>query len=783
MKSAKKGKRYSRDAGLRDGADGSGYDDYTVVAPNCKYKCFSRRTNEHLYHGIKTPNGCTFELHLSGRGVWSQVDTLLGPNAMDRDPFLKAAYKLSEGYVLSRLLTDTNDVRAENGKYCESNDYTLYPKNANRWCPDGLFAPVRTNGDNDTRSYHDPSHLTALDSLLKKLHPYVQCVMRFHDQAMSGPHAKHEMFQKSIFYEVLFYYCRYHTDEYTLNKLVTAITDKYIGWESVSTNDMIQRYLGEQYLAIIPRGFGKTVCIRTIVATFMVTFPGVEILALAHRRNLMSAIKDDILSTLYERFPPERYGRYKIESHNECISLTRQDGTASSRLKYGTSHFPNSLRGYDSEIVFQDEFLCLSDASIAALSAMFQRTHCKGGFLSSPVSTRRDKLLNLTKGHSRAGKGVNMYRLCLFCMDPSHLQHSGGQIGCYRCIYTPNHITYSNDNKVFEQIMTDSHVSFISEQGIIHPNEMFDGTGDGYEGTAAGGTGDSGGINADEPSSFYKRFLDRFTNINVYYPLANIEPHGPSDAYYWVYLDPTYHVASQSAAAICCVRKGPDGLTLAFTDRKMLTHADMGNVNSVFKNMYVRCVDSVVRNTHVSTRCNFFVVIERNMSPDSARACYRAWGDRSSYYPNKAFFMFYADVQSQGIMYGYMVTRNKRAICDNVIKHMNDVGYMNFRIAVSVEEGYYTSNVSIIEMLHKELKIFRAGVGRGNTTGKTDSMTTDDCAFSFIMALHFANLYYPSAYQIIHNMKTEHKTPCTKPWVAPNCICSPKVLNNRQKFV
>ncbi|GFR99301.1 tripartite terminase subunit 3 [Elysia marginata] len=492
------------------------------------------------YH-LTSPAKCSFELHLSGRNLWSQTESYtIGETPTDSDPLFELTHRKAESYMLSRLMFDTPKIRAANGPYSVLNPYTvLIAKERgdyNRFVPRGLF----DEGDEEASGETDKGNaLEELKNLLDALYPYTNFYLRFHNEIMEFPEATHEMFQKSICNEVLMYYCKTNTNEYTLSKLIMAVNARYMGWETAALPKMIRKYTGKQYAAIVPRGFGKTKCIRNIAATLLVTFPGIEVLTLAHRKSLTSSTKEDIMTTLSSRFPPDKFGHYETMGHSGSIMLCRKDGSARSYLKYASSLLSDSLRGYDCHVVLQDEFLCLPSSSYTAVNAMSQRHHCKVGYLSSPITDRKDRLLNLVRGQEKCG-GVNIYRLCLFCLDPEHVQYSTTRTGCYRSIYTPNHIVYSSDNKGFESVLTQSDASFENEQGVIRPSDLT--VGDGYD-----------GLYANPKTQFSRRFVRRLQDPQAYVQLSSVDAHGPNDTVYWIYIDPAFHPTKQSAMAICCV--------------------------------------------------------------------------------------------------------------------------------------------------------------------------------------------------------------------------------------
>ena len=710
------------------------------------------------YH-LTSPSKCSFELYLIGRGLWGVTDSYsAGGNVAESDPVFALTHRKAESYVLSRLMFDSPKARSANSQYSVYNPYTVLTKEEESAVPLGLFSDEDEEKGGDDHKTAGNAGLEELKKLLNVLHPYTTYYYRFHNEIMDFPEATHEMFQKSVCNEVLFYYCKNNTNEYTLGKMVMAVNAMYMGWEETALPRMIEKYTGKQYAAIVPRGFGKTKTIRNVAATLLVTFPGIEVLTLAHRKALTCSTRDDIVSTLTTCFPADQYGHYKLERHQDCVFLVRDDGSPRACLKYASSLLSDSLRGYDCPVVLQDEFLCLPLKSYSAVNAMSQRQHCKVGYLSSPITDRKDRLVNLVRGLDRCG-GVNIYRLCLFCLDPEHVQYSTTHTGCYRSIYTPNHIVYSSDNKGFESLLTQTEASFENEQGVIRPSDLV--VDDDYD-----------EIYTDAKTQFSRGFISRLCDPEAYVQLPSIDAHGPGDAVYWVYMDPAFHPTRQSAMAICCLRVDrKNNIVLVYMDRKFLTHKDLGRAGEIMEQMYSKCVSTVVAQTHPNTACHFFLAIERNINPDAARGYYRTWGDQSAKYPvGKTSFMYYVDMYNKAgaVAYGYLVDQTKKTKCDMVIHLLNKGHLGNFLIATSVEWGHYTRDTSIIEHFTTDVKNFQTADG---CTGKVTRESTDDCVFCFLMGVHLACVHNPTALRRVANAKREATAHCTPPWITPRCQC------------
>lgn len=720
--------------------------------------------NKTNYFHLTTPSRCSFELYFNGRNLWDSTNIYSNnESSIGNDPMVHVLKQQSEGYILSRLLFDTSLKRSKNKQFHTYNPYTTYSTKQNKF--DKLFAPQPNFKYCDSKKCE--IGIFELKTLLEEMEPYVQCCKYFHEEVMEGAHGKHEMFQKSVFYEVFFFYCQNSTSTHLLSKAVLGLNDRFFGWGWVSVPNMIEKYTGKQYIAIVPRGFGKTRCIRTIAAVFLISFPGVEILALAHRKALITSVKDDVRSLLTTAFPPTMYGQYTLISHEDTMLLSRPGSKQISKFKYGSSYNADSLRGNDPDIGFQDEFMCIPERSHTILNAMNQRKHTKIGFLSSPMMDKKENLINLVQKMNIRCVGINLYRLCSFCMNPSHVQYSTTHTGCYRSLFTPSYITYSSDNKEFESIMTNSEASYKNELGVIHPSELKT-----EEGVDLFG-------NTQQCSQFSSKFVKYLKQPETYCSLYSNTTRGVRDEVYWIYIDPAYHASKQSAMAICCVKYDSLGPMLVFMDRKLILNKDLGRVGELMENMYTRCVSTIVEHSAFNTSCHFFVAIERNINPDATITYYKTWVNQTNRYPpDKVSFMLYVDLAKQGprrplnvnptMLYGYLVDKTKKNICDNIINLLNVHKMGRFRISITTEYGLYTSDTCMVEQLVEEMKKFQT-IARLGCTGKISSQSTDDCVFCFLMAIHLGSVYKRDAMNRIHNVRL--KIPCTLPWIKPNCRC------------
>ena len=594
---------------------------------------------------IETPLKCSFHLYFSKKSMWC--------NENEADEWTLNFRRMADSYIYKRLLFETPKQRRKNVTYFIYNPYLMAPN-----CQDleDLYGPP-PELIHQEKSKNNNNQSIRLKTELENMMPYIIFLKRIHEDVMETPTTTHLMFQKSLFYEVLFFYCLNKTSQDTLTNVILGANDMYFGFCISSIDKMILKYTGKQYMAIVPRGLGKTRCIKLVTAVALITFRGCEIFTMAHIKSLSSALKDDVESILLTKFPPSKFN-YRLFKHQDSIIISFYDDSGKfNRLKYASACNPASLRGNDPHIGFLDETLCVSRDSYAVINAMNQRSHTKIGFVSSPIANKKEDLINLVVNMPIKCNYINLYRLCYFCLDKSHVNFSYSQTGCYRKMYAPKHIMYTNDNKNFEGVLTRSNESYENELGIIHPEEI-----------------DVNQIYESDVNKcvFSNKLISHLTDPLTYLRLKDI-PY-ESDAVYWIYLDPAFHASKQSALAICCIRFIENTAVLCFIDRKLLLIKDMGEVMNITGHIYRRCITTIVTNSKCK-KCHFFVSVERNSNADWAHSFYDYCGDPRKHHSTKHVlnqenceFFFYAKVYpGRKICYGYTLGQEKKIFFQNAL--------------------------------------------------------------------------------------------------------------------
>ena len=692
---------------------------------------------------ITSPNKCLFDIFLTHGGLWGAADE-------DHDDWLDLLTKKADAYIYKRLIFDTPRRRQSNKSFYSYNPYLVWDGDTDLL--GDLYGPCL-----DQKGIHEGG-LAKLKKTLEASAPFVTFLTRIHEAVMEDKTITHQMFQKSVFYEVCFYYCMYKTSEELLAALMLGCNDTYLGFPIASIDRLRHKYTGKQYMCIIPRGLGKTTCIKLVIAVALVTFTSCEILAMAHTRSLVCTTKDDIEATLQTWFPSQVYG-YHLWKHKDSLILDFKDGTTN-RLKYASACRPASLRGNDPDIGFLDEALCVTEESYTVINAMIQRKHTKIGFLSSPISNKKEALLNLVVNMSTKCSSINLYRLCYFCLDRLHVQYSSSHTGCYRKMFAPRYITYDEANKNFEGVITRTEASYENELGVIRPEDI------------ASGRYDAENDDANR-AVFLKPFVDHLRNPTTHIRLEDVPTHGDYSCY-WIYMDPAYHPSEQSAIAITCVRFTRKGqAVLCFADRKLVTHGDLGRVGSIMEEMYHRCVTTIVNRTP-GVKSYFFVAIERNSNPDAVRSYYNKWVNMRAKTglvdKRQCEFFYYVDVYSgRNLSYGYNLGMKKKHIFSTVVAFLNNKHKTSFRVASTVEFGVYTKDVCTLEQLEHEIKNFHYKDRK--YTGKLNKVTTDDMTTCLVMSLWLGMAHRHNADARIANLRTEYVTHCTAPWISTNCMC------------
>lgn len=690
---------------------------------------------------ITSPNKCLFDIFLTHGGLWGADK--------DRDEWVNLLTKKADAYVYKRLFFDTPKSRQSNKSFYSYNPYLVWDDD-NDLSLDDLYGPCP-----DQKGVHEGG-LAKLKKTLEVSTPFVTFLARIHEDVMEDETTTHQMFQKSVFYEVCFYYCMYKTSEESLTALMLGCNDTYFGFPMASIDRMRHKYTGKQYVCIIPRGLGKTTCIKLAIAVALVTFTNCEILAMAHTRSLVCTTKDDVEAALQNYFPSRVYG-YRLWKHKDSLILDFKDGTTN-RLKYASACRPASLRGNDPDIGFLDEALCVSEDSYTVINAMIQRKRTKIGFLSSPISNKKEALLNLVVNMSTKCSSINLYRLCYFCLDRLHVQYSASHTGCYRKMFAPRHIAYDEANKNFEGVITRSEASYENELGVIRPEDV------------ANGRYDADNDDATR-AVFNRAFIDHLHNPLTHIKLEDIPTHGDYSCY-WIYMDPAYHPSEQSAIAITCVRFTRKGhVVLCFADRKLVTHGDLGRVDSIMEEMYRRCVTTIVERSR-GVKCYFFVAIERNSNPDAVRSYYNKWVNlrNGSVKRHQCEFFNYVDVYGgRNLSYGYNLGARKKHIFSTVVAFLNNKHETHFRVASTVEFGVFTKDECTLEQLVQEIKNFHYKDRK--YTGKLNKVTTDDVTTCLIMSLYLGIAHRHNADTRIANLRTETVTHCTAPWIGTSCMC------------
>ncbi|GFR77345.1 tripartite terminase subunit 3 [Elysia marginata] len=689
---------------------------------------------------------------------------------------MRMARRKADTYMLRRLCYDTLRDRQINKSFYTYNPALVFTEGVD--FPDvaefdelarNLYGdpPPEVDQDGDAPNSSSPPVRGAkkLMDLLRTLVPYVQFNVHYHDTVLSSPWAVHQMFQKSVAYETLFHAVNVETNSNALENFVLASNDAYYGFTLASLNSVCRLYTGRQMFAVILRGMGKTSAITTTTAVALMTLPRYNVLHVAHLKPLVLNTIREIKVIITEKFPEEVYG-YIIRMMEDCLVIIFIESGNENKLSCRSGSRDSTVRGVDPNVVFVDESYCLSKGSYTSINAFEQRYGVKIIWVTSPVVTQADLLMEMLAEWRNKCRDMNLYRISFYCMNNEHSQYSNEYMGCYKIMYASRHNTYNNTSKNFESLITRSADTFANEMGVVRMEDI--------DRTLTS-------MQVERPV-FSREFRDYLSSPE---PFVNLDalPRGSvrerrDEIAYWIYMDPAYHASQTSAVALACVRFLPSSkkMVLCFLDRKLLSQGDIGYACDIMEQMYSACVLTLVKRSG-GAKCNFFVAIERNSNPDAVRTNYYTWVDLRNRESgrhvlsknNCEFFAYVADVtRTAGPVYGYLLGSTKSHMVASMANFFNNKHRSTLLIADTVEFGRFTPDVCTIDLLQKEIDSYR--FHNGKYTGK-HKHGTDDMITSLINVTYLMCSFKGSVMNRIDNYKDERNRPCSLPWININCKC------------
>ena len=282
-----------------------------------------------------------------------------------------------------------------------------------------------------------------------------------------------EPFQLSVLYEHLFFYIEQNHPG--ILRLFLYAMKPYFAFDFIAVDHVIRMYTKKHYVSIIPRRHGKTLTIYAVIASFIVAFPSLKVLAVAQFKNIITVTKRQILAYVTYWTTQIDPGSIDMSFPNvDSVSFAYKEGGVST-LACISAYNDNAIRGHDPQVCLVDETLCIKPIRFNSILALGQKKKCKIGLLSSPTPSpeSHDLLLQFMTRLSEKTSGINFYHIIYFCGSMAHSKYSARQDGCVNMMfYKPRHITFTHANKTLTEIMTCNTKCYDSELGVIREDEV-----------------------------------------------------------------------------------------------------------------------------------------------------------------------------------------------------------------------------------------------------------------------------------------------------------------------
>lgn len=268
------------------------------------------------------------------------------------------------------------------------------------------------------------------------------------------------------------FYIKMHTPQ-ALKPFLMAVRDYYsFGFNEL--NHIIDTYTLKQYFAMIPRRHGQSKCSAAVAAAMIVPYPRSTVLIVAQKKAVKNTNRKitNCVSIWVKENIPNMINTNKPSDDTVEFMYSGMDSIDATKLHTVSAYMPTSLRGYDPTLVIVDEAMCVKDASHTVITAYNQKRECKTVYLSSPTPKTKLKQINLVTSLCGA-KNTNIYRITYCCGADQHITYALKQDGCVNMIfYKPDHMTFSDENKMLQNILTNGSNSYESELGNITNNEF-----------------------------------------------------------------------------------------------------------------------------------------------------------------------------------------------------------------------------------------------------------------------------------------------------------------------
>ena len=576
-----------------------------------------------------------------------------------------------------------------------------------------------------------------------------------------------EIFQKSVLYEHLFFYVSEH-DRGILRPFIMAMYP-YFAFDYVMIDHVIKMYTKKHYVSIIPRRHGKTMTIYVILASFLLAYKSLTVLAIAQAKKIVDQIRSNVISflTYWNTAIEPNSISYRLTKNtdNLYISYKGTEMSSQSLLQCASAHSDQSARGPDPQIAIVDETLCINPSRFNSIIALGQKKMCKLGFLSSPTPKSKDRIiLFITKIARALSSGTNFYFINYFCGSSSHAKYSSSQSGCVDLIfYKPRHITFSEDNKTLTDIMTTNVECYEGELGIIKDYEIED---------AIREERAKRGLATYDFKSFSQCFYEFFkTDKFISFDRDIVD--------LFIYVDPAFCPTARSGIGICCCgrSKRTQQLVIFYLDHRFLEINELTKIEEITFNVIVDCIQMVLSSMEKSAKrnsmMNFFVAIEHNNFIYSVGNIYNRIKLANPmnynvylYYTHRTESYISASKSDSknvisyqnSLIPGYGMTICKRNIVNRVISLCNN---LQVQISVFMPCDKKICGMDPIYYFLNQCKGFKWIPAKKSWSGKTSRQESDDLVIASIMSIYFASNY---GNLDKYKKNTNFKTPPT-PWI------------------
>lgn len=669
---------------------------------------------------ITTENKCSFSLYYRIPSNCEPNDNLWGYVRYEDSNVqrIKDAY---EQYIWIKLLNNT-----PNDQFKNKTPYNQYTQC--EYEGDEFFDDENTDEEED-EGMNESYRLFLLDSL-NSIQKHKKCVDAAYT-IMKKEGYDLEPFQKSVLLEHLFFFVS-ENDPGILYSFIAAMYP-YFCFDSVMINHVIRMYSKKHYVSIIPRRHGKTMTIYMVIASFLISYGSISILAIAQNKKLINTTKKRI--TQYLEF-------WNSTIEPGCLSYSLMSTTDNVLVSYKKYPSKKSLlqcasvgqndqasRGPDPDFAIIDETMCINPNRFNSILALGQKKKCKLGFLSSPTPESKDRILKFITHLTKSRSGSNFYFVNYFCGSLNHTKYSSSQVGCVDLMfYKPRHITFSEENKTLTDIMTRNTQCYEGELGIIKDYEI------------------ENALREEEGKENYIEDFKSFRN-SFYEFLKSPECvcYDSEIVNYFIYLDPAFCSTTQSGIGIACCALNKDNLpTLCYFNHRFLEINELTDVNGITVRLLISCIDKLRYALGEDKFLSFFIAIEHNNFLYNVASIYKTlktirnpYYDIYLYHTTASILKKNMKLKDEPLLPGYCMTGSKKGIVNEVLTkcNRNELKISAYMPCQKIR------GIHPIPYLLDQCRSFKWLPNKNTWSGKLTRETSDDLVIAAIMSIYFAMRY------------------------------------------